>query len=392
MGRHFRPADGDPRLKIFFLTQTLDRGGAERQLATLATAVRRQGRDVAIGVFYRGGALEPELAAGGVRVICLDKRGRWDILGFLARLHATLRRERPDILYSHLPAANLVAAAMGLLFRRMRVVWSIRASYMDLSRYDRLTALSYRLERMLARLPDRIVANSRAGKRRYAEQGFPADRMVVIPNGIDAEHFRRNQRDGQKRRTEWGVAADEPLIGLAARLEPMKDHDTFLRAAALAVAGNPKLRFVCIGEGAPEVGRELKALAGRLGIARAVIWAGVRDDMPAVYSALDVATSSSYGEGFPNVIGEAMACGVPCVVTDVGDSAFIVNGTGFVVPPRDPRALADAWCRMLELSEEARAELGAKARQRVRDGFSVEALCASMNQTFEDLLDREPSR
>ncbi len=140
------------------------------------------------------------------------------------------------------------------------------------------------------------------------------------------------------------------------------------------------------------MGRELKALAERLGIARAVIWAGARDDMPAVYSALDVATSSSYGEGFPNVIGEAMACGVPCVVPDVGDSAFFVHGTGFVVPPRDPRALADAWRRMLGLSEEARAELGSKARQRVRDGFSVEALCGSMNQIFEDLLGREPSR
>ncbi len=132
MGRHFRPADIRPRLKIFLLTQTLDRGGAERQLATLATAAQRQGRDVVIGVFYRGGALEPELAASEVRMISLDKRGRWDILGFLARLHATLRRERPDILYSHLSAANLVAAARARDFSWDSVVDAYTGLYAEL--------------------------------------------------------------------------------------------------------------------------------------------------------------------------------------------------------------------------------------------------------------------
>jgi glycosyltransferase involved in cell wall biosynthesis len=192
--------------------------------------------------------------------------------------------------------------------------------------------------------------------------------MVVIPNGIDTKRFCPDPEARQRIRAEWGVTESEKLIGLVGRLDPMKDHPTFLRAAALLMQEREDVHFVCVGDGPADYRRELHALGEELGLGQRLIWASARGDMPAVYNALDIATSSSYGEGFPNVVGEAMACGVPCVVTHVGDSARIVGETGVVVPPKDPEALAVGWKSSLARDG---SEVALKARLRVEENFSV---------------------
>ncbi|MHC5827541.1 MAG: glycosyltransferase, partial [Nostoc sp.] len=154
------------------------------------------------------------------------------------------------------------------------------------------------------------------------------------------ERFQPNPEAGLQVRTEWRISKDTILIGLVGRLDPMKDHPTFLKAVALLCKEREDIRFVCVGMGSHEYAQELYQLAEELEVAEKVIWAGGRADMPDIYNALDInCSSSSYGEGFSNVIGEAMACGVPCVVTDVGDSAWIIGDTGIVVPPNNPEAL-----------------------------------------------------
>ena len=196
--------------------------------------------------------------------------------------------------------------------------------------------------------------------------------FLFIPNGIDTEWFRSDPEARQRIRTEWGLTESEKLIGLVGRLDPMKDHPTFLRAAAMLSQERGDVRFVCVGDGPTDYRRELSALGKELGLTQRLIWAGVREDIPAVYNALDIVTSSSsYGEGFPNVVGEAMACEVPCVATDVGDSAWIVGETGVVVSPKDPEALAAGWKTSLARHG---SEMALEARLRVEENFSVERL------------------
>lgn len=215
--------------------------------------------------------------------------------------------------------------------------------------------------------------------------------MVVIPNGIDTERFHTDAEAGRQLRHAWGVEDDEILIGLVGRLDPMKDHPTFLHAAALLAQEVPAVRFVCVGSGSAAYQRELQALAAELDLADRVIWAGPASDMRAVYGALQIATSASaYGEGFANVLGEAMACGVPCVTTDVGDSARIVADTGAVVPPRAPLALVSAWQELIAMGAAGRAILGQRARARILATFSTTTLVSQHQILYERLLEHSP--
>lgn len=355
---------------LVLLARKLDQGGAERQLVTLAKALRERGQDIHVVLFYAGGVFDGELAAAGVPVHYAGKRGRWDVVGFLLRLTLILRRLRAVVIYSFLDLPNILAALCHPAVGRTRLVWSIRAAGMEMQHYDWLSRLIPKLEARLSRSADVVVANSRAGKDWAISRGFPPDKMVVIENGIDTERFRFDAAGRERVRSEWHVGAGEQLIGLVARLDVMKDHPNFLKACALLAEKRRNLRFVCVGGGASTHREELEAIAEDLKIVDRLIWAGPRSDMPAVLSALDIASSSSFGEGFSNAIAEAMACERPCVVTDVGDSARIVGDTGEVVPPRDADALAEAMARMLDRIA-GNIDIGRRARARVVEEFSV---------------------
>ncbi len=371
-----------------FLARSLEYGGTERQLVTLAKGLQQRGWPVTVAVFYEGGPLENELHAASVSVVPLHKGGRWDVLRFLARLSKVLQRENPALLYSFLSVPNIISIGLKPLFPKARRVWGVRASNMDLRRYDWLSRFSYRVERGLARFTDLVIANSRAGWEYAAAHGFPKDHTIVIPNGIDTVRFHPDHQAGVAIKQEWGVAEHERLIGLVARLDPMKDHPTFLRATAILAEERPDVRFVCIGDGPQGYREQLLGMAAALELKQRIIWARARTDMVAVYNALDILSlSSCYGEGFPNVIGEAMACGVPCVVTDVGDSAYIVGDTGVVVPPRDPAALARGWAEMIDRIESARPEVCSMTRARIVENFSADALIQRTEKALEELID-----
>jgi glycosyltransferase involved in cell wall biosynthesis len=327
---------------IVFLTRALDVGGAERQLAELALGLHRAGWRVKVISFYPGGIFEDRLRENGVRVECLGKQGRWDVFGFLYRLVKSIRRERPDIVHGNLALPNVLLTVLRPAWLRSRVVWWVAASQAVLRDDDWLVRLESRLSIAVSRFVDLIVCNSEAGREHHIALGYPAARTVVIPNGIDTAYFAPDAASRSALREAWGVRGDERLLGIVARLDPVKDHANFLRAAAQVAAAIPRTRFVCVGDG-PAVYREsLVSLADSLGLRASVIWAGERTDMAAVYNALDLLVSSSVSEGMPNVVAEAMATGLPCVATDVGDTGIVVGDTGWLCPPRDSTALAEA--------------------------------------------------
>ncbi len=377
---------GAARWRISFVIRSLGIGGAERQLAVLAAALAARGHTVLVIAYYGDGARHPELKTAGVRVVSLEKRNRWDLIGPLVRLARAIRGFGPDVVHGYLPDGNLLSLLAGRVFHRALVVWGVRASHYDFRIYDRLFRLMFRMTCWLAERADLIIANSEAGRAYHVAHGYPAGRMVVIPNGIDTERFQPDAERRERQRKAWGVEKDQLLIGIVGRLDPMKDHPTFLRAAALVAERLPGVRFVCVGDGPTEYRSELEALAGACGVADRTRWVPVADDLVAAYNALDLLTSvSTSGEGFSNVIGEAMACGRLCVVTDVGDSVGVVGDCGIVVPNGDPAALADGWRRALKwLADPTRPD----PRRRIQDEFGVERLVSRTERLLATALER----
>lgn len=368
------------RDRIVFLIRSLGVGGAERQLAALAHGLHTRGVPATVVTFYRGGAFVPELEAAGIKVIELGKAGRWDILSFLWRLTRRVRSERPSILYSFLPMSNILALVVSPFVGRPRVVWGVRASNLDLAYYDFLAKIEMFLAARLSRFADVIICNSIAGAQYHKAQGYHASKVRVVQNGIDTHRFRYDEAGRHKLREEWNIGPNQQLIGLVARVDPMKDHHTFLRAAAILSKNFPVVRFICVGDGDPRYGSSLRRQASEYGLDRVLLWSAARSDMPAVYSACDVLCSASLGEGFSNVIAEAMACERPCVVTDVGDSGLIVGECGRVVKPRDPEALAEACRELVAMPPADRVALGRAARDRIVTMFSVDRMVADTSR------------
>jgi len=196
---------------------------------------------------------------------------------------------------------------------------------------------------------------------------------MVIPNGFDLTAFSPDPTARLAVREEFGLAADTMLIGHVARHHPMKGHANLLKAASLVVVRYPDARFLLVGLNVSKDNLELMAEIDGLKLRKNIVLAGERKDVPHLVAAMDLAVSASeWGEGFPNVVGEAMAAGVPCVVTDVGDSASIVGDCGLVVPPGNAEALAAAICELLASEPERRQQMGRDARARVCEKFSIE--------------------
>lgn len=373
-------------MKISFLVRSLGHGGAERQLVTLANGLVERGWDVSVAVLYSGGALEAELDEC-VRIERLGKRNRWEIGKVLFRFSRWLRRERPDVLHSYLSLPNILATAVGTMFPSVKIVWGIRASRLSLSAYDSLTALTERASVFFARGADLIIVNSEAGRRDCLAVGYPRARLTVIPNGIDARRFVPDRNARARLRAAWGIGVCEMLIGLVGRLDVMKGHKVFLRAAACFSQRHDDARFICIGDGPQTLCAELRIVAETLGVANRIRWLPAGHDMPAVYNALDIVCSSSiFGEGFPNVLGEAMACSVPCVATRVGDSEYLVGDTGEIVPPGDAEAMCLAWERMLTRIVREGEHLGRRCRERILACYTHEHLLDRTTEALERLV------
>ena len=264
-----------------------------------------------------------------------------------------------------------------------RVVWGIRQSDVDLDDFGLADRIGFRLSAMLSRYADLIIFNSECGARTYAARGYASERMIVIANGIDTERFRPDAEARIGMRREWGLDAATHVVGSVGRLHPIKDHATFLRAAALVLRKRPDVRFVSVGDGSPDCRARLAALARELGIEHAVMWKANDLRAPAVMNALDVLCSSSIAEGFSNVIAEAMACGTVPVATDVGDTARLVGDCGALALARSPEALAEALLACLSMPDAERRRLGARARQRVLEHFNVGRMVAETWSALE---------
>jgi len=358
-------------VKIALFLRRLDIGGTERQFLQLAAGLREAGEDVLFVTQLPGGELADSLDRDVRRTSLFPERdsrmhAALRLVATPGRLRRLLREERPDVLYSALYLSN-AHALRATRRERIPLVWGFRGTSMPRGRIRQL-AFSYC--RRHAPEPQAAIFNSSAGLAFHEDSGFRLRTTHVIPNGIDTQHYRPDPALGAAYREEHGIPSDAFLVGTVGRLAPVKDNEGFLRAAALLHARVPAARFLLVGDGEPSRVASLRDAARAHGIEDRVVFAGASDDPRPAYAALDLYASTSRSEGFSNAIGEAMACGLPSVVTDVGDSAWLVGDAGTLVPRSDPEAWAAAWGELARREPAERRAIGERARARVESEFT----------------------
>jgi glycosyltransferase involved in cell wall biosynthesis len=332
------------------------------------------------------GLLTPKIQALGIPVYSLGmRRGVPNPLAIL-RLARWLWKHHPDVIQTWMYHADLAGCLAARLVGRIPVSWGIRHSDLSREGNNSRTLRIVKICALLSRwLPTRIVCCSEASRRAHVDARYSAEKMVVIPNGFDVDAFMPDAVARNSIRKELAIPDGAPVIGMAARFEPIKDHDNFVRAAKILYRTGSNVHFVLCGRGVSWDSEKLARWIDEAGMRHRFHLLGLRDDMSSITAAFDIATLTSFGEAFPNVVGEAMSCAVPCVVTDVGDTARIVGETGTVVPSRNPDALASAWRTMLEMGREGRRPMGIAARQRIKECFDIAEITGRYEHLFEEL-------
>ena len=375
-------------MKILHVISAFGTGGAEMMLLKLLASMDRNEFPSSVLTLMGRQELQEQVEDLGVTVINMGLTHiDYPRLTALARLVNEYRRLQPDLVQGWMYHGNMAAwAGTALGFRHPLVCWNIRHSLHDLKQEKSLTRLIIRAGGILPGQLDLVLYNSETARQQHAHLGYGRQPSLVIPNGFDTDRFLPNPSFGAGVRQELGLRQGTPLVGVIARRHPMKDHEGFLRAAALVNRACPETHFLLAGAGVGRLDAGLSKTIGELGLAQKVHLLGLRQDTPRLNNGLDVAVMcSAWGEGFPNVVGEAMACGKPCVVTDIGEARQVVGETGLVVRPRDPQALAEAIINLLTMDPDQRESLGQAARKRILDNYSLDEIARRYEGVYREL-------
>lgn len=373
-------------MKIVHVITGLQDGGAEAVLYRVCMNARNNEHCV-VSLMDEGkyGSL---LRDAGVEVLTLGlSRGRLSLKA-LWRLWRFLRMKKADVVQTWMYHADFVGGLIARFAGNKAVVWGIRNSVLEPGKSARTTIWVAKACAVLSHwIPARIVVCAEAAWNVHAEMGYKTDIMRFVPNGYDVSSFAPNEEAHAKLRKEWGGGSKVPLLGMVARFDFQKDHHNLLQALGYLEQQGEAFRCVFVGTGMSTENKLLMDLIERFGVRERTVLLGRRTDIAAVMNALDVHVLSSSAEAFPNVVAEAMACGTPCVTTDVGDAAVIVGGTGWVVPPRSPENLAAALCAALtewRMSKNSWCERQDAARQRIVDNFSLDRMIADYESVWRD--------
>ncbi len=304
------------------------------------------------------------------------------------RLLKIIRKFQPNFVQTWMYHADLLGGVASRLVSKAPVIWSLRQSDFDPRQLKFHTRLTIKLCTWLSGyIPAQIVSCSHAGKLVHAEKGYPADKITVIPNAYDLDTLASDLEKREKIRRELNLSAADFLIGYVARFAPKKDHKNFIKAAEILAKKEGRVKFLLCG---PDINWENSKLTGwieKAGLAERVFLLGEREDIVAINCGLDLATiASAYGEGFPNVVAEAMATETPCVVTDVGDAARMLGDMGAVIPPDAPDKLATAWRKFIQMEPAQLQAEGRQARRRIAENYSLDKVVSQFDSLYRKLI------
>jgi len=376
----------DERLRIVHIITGLASGGAQTMLHKLLRHIDKGRFDLYV-ISLRGmDDIGPRLEGLGVPVITMHINPRMPSPLKVFKLIMALNDLKPDVVNTWMYHSDLLGGLAARLVGIRALTWGIRHTDLSAAANKRSTLWVVRVCAWLSHLiPRRILVNSNVASTSHESAGYAAEKMVVIPNGFDMAHFVPSLVSRSSVRTELRLSAATPLVGVIGRFHPQKNHLGFVKAMAELHALLPDVHFLLVGQGIDSGNHGLVAVIHAAGVDGICHLLGPRTDIPRLMAALDVLALPSVGEAFPNVVGEAMACAVPCAVTDVGDSSWIVGETGRVVPAGDMSGLAHAIHDLLKLPADERASLGAAARERVATLFEISAVVKQYEAFYETL-------
>jgi glycosyltransferase involved in cell wall biosynthesis len=373
-------------IKVLHLISTLDVGGAEQNLLRLVATMDKSAFQNHVVCMTKPGIVGQKLEKTSTSVSSLNmKKGMPDIRAVL-RLRFLAGLMKPDIIQCWMYHANL----MGLTIPgRARILWNIRCSDLDLSLYGTVYRFAVMAGARLSGIPYAVAANSVAGRNVHEGLGYHPKRWVIIPNGFDINIFKPDPDARFRIRSELGIPEDAFVLGLIGRFDPMKDHASFFAASTSFLKSYPHTHFILAGRDVTPENPHIRDQLGQKADLGKFHLLGERDDIPHILAAIDIVTSSSLSEGFPNAIGEAMACGVPCVSTDVGDARILVEDTGLLVSKRSPQELCKAWDIIARMTHEDRLDMGSRARGRIERHYTQDKTTQRYEELYRKMITPE---
>jgi glycosyltransferase involved in cell wall biosynthesis len=373
-------------MKCCHIITSLEVGGAQVMLHKLLSTMNRHAFQPTVICLTSIGQMGRALQEQGIPVYGLNMRsGRLDLRAFV-QLIKVLREQEPRIVQTWLYHADLLGGVAAKIVGIRHIAWNIRHTNLDWDKNRWHTLGAVRICAYLSKtIPELIICNSQAAAETHQRVGYVAHKFRIIPNGFDVVRFVPDDAARLSVRSELGIGPRSLLVGMVGRFHPQKNQQGFLEAAALLAHRGLDLRYVMAGAELQSSNRELTAVIDRLGLTGQVHLLGSRTDMPRIMASLDLLVLPSHGEGFPNVVGEAMSAGVPCVATDVGDARSLLGEGGLVVRPNDPEALAGGMFEILSLPSEKRRALGELARERIKRMFSIQEVARRYETLYLEL-------
>ncbi len=379
-------------IRLVHLITDLNTGGAEITLYRLLSGMDRSRFDNLVVSLIPAGPTGVKIRALGIPVYSLGMHpGHLSIVA-LFKLVKLLKEYQTDIVQTWLYHADLLGGLATKLSGDFPLVWGIHNTTLDIQKSKWSThAVVWILAKLSARFPARIVSCSTAAQNVHIKLGYHTNKFLTINNGFDLDIFHPISKTPADIRSELMIPPAIFLIGMIARYDPQKDHSNFIAAAKVTSTYKKDVHFLLCGDGIDWKNKELADQIRSCGLQNSFHLLGHREDIPLILAGMDAHTlSSAYGEAFPLVLGEAMACGIPCVATDVGDAAFIIGNTGYIVPPQNAIALAEAWMKLIDLGAEARHQLGQEARGRIQNNFSIDKMITAYEELYKSLMQHNP--
>lgn len=368
------------KIRLVLAIRSLNVGGAERQFIELIKNIDKDKFEVYVCTMYGGVQEAIVKSIENIKYYNLGKKGRYDIFNFYNNYKKLLKTINPDVIYSFKEEMNIFSYFCKS--KKTKSIWGFRASNMDLFQYGKISQLLFWLQKKFSSKVDMIIANSNASIIYHKNHGFNMSKSKVIPNGIDINKFKQNSEDREKFRNKYKLKVTDIAIGIVSRIDYMKGYIAFSKSAKKLMEEFDNVYIFSVGDGDEKIKQECEDILGTFNNIR-FKWLGNKTNVEKLYSGFDISCSSSFGEGFSNSIAEAMSCELPCVVTDVGDSAYIVDKYGIVVEPNNVENLYVGLKQMIYSDYK---NLGILSQKRIEENFSTEKMVTRTENLIEEVL------